>query len=715
MADAPLRIDTLVLRRELWSDAVTAAPAGATAFVAHGDDDDAVEEVRLFLVGALAITAPTPVMRHLLPGGTALAIIAVELRRVDLPAKLRTPIHAAIAVITVPDVVGDAAPRGTWVFVPALGHTFHAARGADLAVVVPDEIRRVIAASDLSPAAWLKLLPPAASELVPIAVELDLRGAGSIANRRTLLEDERRRRAERTLDEVGARWEPSEAPRQLPARAREAGALRALLAGRERLSVLVLGDEGVGKTALVRAWADQPGRRALWVTSTAQLVAGASGLGQWQERIAGVLAAAELLDAALYLDDFDGLFAERPEEGGFHLAQVLRRWVTGNRVRLLGELTPAALDRAERREVSLLGAMTRLKLEPLDAAVTDQVCRALVATWAQTQPQRPTVDPDAVPVVIELARRYLPYRAFPGKAVRFLEELRAVHDGERAIDGAPRRLGVEETYDGFALVTGIPAFLLRDDRALLVDAVIARFRARLVGQDEAVRRVAETICIVKARLQPADRPLATFLFVGPTGIGKTELAKSLAHLLFGAEDRMVRFDMSEYTDPWAAERLIRGSGQGDGLLTARVREQPFCVVLLDEIEKAHPAVFDLLLQVTGEGRLTDARGRTTYFHNAIIILTSNLGTRGGKAALGIAAGDIADRDRQAELERYRSAVAGAFRPELIGRIDRVIAFHRLGREEVARVARLALARLGERRGLVQAGLALPTCSRPPPG
>ena len=233
-----------------------------------------------------------------------------------------------------------------------------------------------------------------------------------------------------------------------------------------------------------------------------------------------------------------------------------------------------------------------------------------------------------VPTAVELARRYLPYRAFPGKAVRLLEELRVAHDAERDESGAGRVLGDAELYAAFSWATGIPIALLDDDRADRARRSRSpQLRRRMVGQDAAVRRVAEAICVAKARLAPADKPLAILLFVGPSGVGKTELARSVAAYLFGAPDKMVRLDMSEYTDPWAAERLFGGTVGDEGRLTAAVRSQPFGVVLLDEIEKAHPSVFDLLLQVLGEARLTDGRGRTTYFHNAIIVLTSNLGTR----------------------------------------------------------------------------------------
>ena len=282
--------------------------------------------------------------------------------------------------------------------------------------------------------------------------------------------------------------------------------------------------------------------------------------------------------------------------------------------------------------------------------------------------------------------------------MRLYEELRAVHEAEVTDDGLPKPIGPHQVYRAFSTRSGIPLFLLRDEQAVKHAEVEAYFRRRVIGQVEAIRRVAQTLCVVKAGLQPPAKPLANFLFIGPTGVGKTEVAKTLARFLFGGTDRMVRFDMSEYMDPLAAERLIRGTERDEGELTRKVRQQPFCVVLLDEIEKAHPAVFDLLLQVCGEGRLTDARGRTTWFHNAIIIMTSNLGAAHRRPDTGF--GGTEGTLEAAEDRYYIEQVDKHFRPEFVNRIDRVIPFRALGREEIAEVAEVSLARIKERDGLL---------------
>jgi ATP-dependent Clp protease ATP-binding subunit ClpC len=343
--------------------------------------------------------------------------------------------------------------------------------------------------------------------------------------------------------------------------------------------------------------------------------------------------------------------------------------------------------------------LRRVRVEPLGE---EETVAAMRASGARRRARgEPSLSPSAAAALVELCARYLPYEAFPGKAARVEEELCAerVRAGYDAAEGAPL-MGADEVYTAFARRTGVPAFLLREDEALRREQITAHFGARVIGQAEAVGRVADALCVVKARAQPPGKPLATLLFVGPTGVGKTEVAKQLAVFLFGSPDRMARFDMSEYMDATAAGRLIRGVGRQSGELTRRVRDQPFGVVLLDEIEKAHPAVFDLLLQVLGEGRLSDARGETTYFHNAIIVMTSNLGAAAGGARPGFGAEALGER------ARYGEAVEKAFRPEFVNRLDAVVPFHALGQEEIVEVARVALDRAAERVGLAQRGVGL---------
>ncbi len=702
-----LQFTTIAVRRVLPSEHHELAPVVSPSITSYGTEDRTALELSLALSELPDEARPTTVARYLLPDGVRLEELQVELGRTELPGRLGRSHPVTITVIVVPEPRPDATPAGHWVFIPVIDHACYVARNEDLAKRVAAELAVLPAALALDIDGWRRLITWAPASLESITVELATTPLAQAHGRKALADAERKRLARATLDGAGRLVEPSDPPHPLVGRDELLGELTRILDGRQRRGVLIVGEEAAGKSALVMAWAATHARgstppRPMWATSAAELVAGASGLGEWQARIAAVLAAAETLDAILYFDDFGAVFADRPDEGGVELGAAMRRHIVDGRVRVIGELTAVALDRAERRDVSLIGSMLRVAVPATDPAVTVEACQAWAKYWAQTQPHRPQIAQAAVPTAVELARRYLPYRAFPGKAVRLLEELRVAHDAGRDSTGVGAVLGEPELFAAFSWSTGIPLALLADDQSLSRDEVVAALRRRMVGQDAAVRRVADAICVAKARLQPADKPLASLLFVGPSGVGKTELARSVAAYLFGAPERMVRLDMSEYTDPWAAERLF-GSDGNEGRLTSAVRSQPFGVVLLDEIEKAHGSVFDLLLQVLGEARLTDGSGRTTFFHNSIIVLTSNLGTRGARGKLGLGP-ERSDEER--DERRYRDAVLGAFRPELINRLDQIVVFHALRPDEIARVADIAISRLAERRGFTQSGAIL---------
>lgn len=320
------------------------------------------------------------------------------------------------------------------------------------------------------------------------------------------------------------------------------------------------------------------------------------------------------------------------------VAALLKTVPERRHVRVIGEMTPEAFRVLREKDRSFADAFHVIRISELSA---DDNLRVLFSEQRRLETRhRCRFSIESLPAVIDLQRRYARDVAFPGKAANFLKRLAVRIEGEAQPDassdkaGTPAVISRERVLDAFHQQTGLPRSFLDQQQTLASDHVAQKPRERFVGQPDAVKAAVEIIAIARARLNDPTRPIASLLLLGPTGVGKTEFAKSLAAYLFGHADRLLRFDMNEYVSPNAVPQLVGTFAQPEGLLTAAVRRQPFAMILFDEIEKGHPDVFDLLLQVLGEGRLTDARGRTTDFSNTIIVLTSNLGTQRSESGLG---------------------------------------------------------------------------------
>ncbi len=701
-------IRTRILVRELASGEVLAVPVCAPERASFGDEDDALLEQQMFLAEHLGAAAPEVVARFALPADTRLHVTRVLVPREELPHAVAITREIEIPCVVIPSTA--RAKNDSWVMIVPLDYTFFVPAGEDIGTAVTSEVLRLVAAEEAGALFYLGLLPGVTERLEPLDVKLERGEAGpagrAATHRKALAQREKRKHAALVLESVATLLDADDERRPVLGRDADKQLLASILGGEERQSVVIVGEPKVGKTALLRAWlaaeADAGRARLVYATSGAQLIAGMSGLGQWQERVRRVMEATHTLDAVLYFDDLADLFSERAH--GIDLAGAMKPFLEEGKVRLVGELAKDRAEQVESRHVGFFSCTSRIRLEPMTRVQALVAVRARAVHDGKHAPHRVQASDAALVAICDLAERYLPYEAFPGKAARLYDDLRASHEvgRSRREDEKPPLLQAADVFEWFSVRTGVPTFLLRDDAALRSETVLAHFDRRLVGQEEAKARVQGTISVVKAGLQPTGKPLATFLFVGPTGVGKTELARATAELLFGHADRLVRFDMSEYTDPWAAERLIRGTERGDGLLTRKVREQPFSVVLLDEIEKAHPAVFDLLLQVCGEGRLTDGRGKTAYFHNTILIMTSNLGAAHRRGAVGFEG----ERAGATDDAYYTKEVEKTFRPEMVNRIDRIVAFRHLSREEIRSVTRLSVERVRTRRGLSKATIDL---------
>jgi ATP-dependent Clp protease ATP-binding subunit ClpA len=477
-------------------------------------------------------------------------------------------------------------------------------------------------------------------------------------------------------------------------REREVAELARLLAGSDRRPIVLVGPRQVGKTAIIhelvwRICAGKPerygGGRDVWLVSPARLISGMSYLGEWENRVLAIFGHAQAKDKVLYFDDLLGLFtAGVSSASDLNVAQVLKPVLEKRSVRVLAEITREAWQVLRERDRAFADFFHVIPVAETTEAETLHVLTSVTRLLEDSLGGEFSLA--VVPLVFDLFRRFGGDAAFPGKAAGFLKRL-AVRSGRGKVDACA-------VLSRFQEQTGLHPAFLGASSGMTRPEILARLREQVVGQDHALDAFADVLVKLKARLNDPRRPLGTFLLLGPTGVGKTQAAKALAKFLFGQDERLVRFDLNEYVDAAAAARLTGTPRQPEGLLTGAIRRQPFSVLLFDEIEKAAPEVFDLLLAVLDEGRLTDALGRVADFTHAIIVLTSNLGAREARSRLGFgaAAGDDLD-------EVFVGAAEKFFRPEFFNRLDRIIPFRALAPAQLAGIAQRLVHAVFAREGL----------------
>ncbi len=486
-------------------------------------------------------------------------------------------------------------------------------------------------------------------------------------------------------------------------RERELDFLAQVLLRRNKNNPVLVGEAGVGKTAIVEGFAQRmaspqapaPLRKCRIIElSVGSLVAGTKFRGEFEERILGIInEAAQNPDIVLFLDELHTLVGAGASGGdSLDASNIMKPALARGDIRCIGATTVEEYRRFIEKDPALDRRFDRVLVEEPTPKETLSILSGLRGSLEAHH--QAAIAPGALEAAIHLTVRHVPDRQLPDKAIDALDQtcarkrLESYAGGARA-DAGRIAIAEADVVTTVARWTGIPLErLTRESSAGLLD-LEEKLKARVIGQDHAVGVVARAMLTQRAGLAAPNRPLGVFLFMGPTGVGKTELARSLAELMFGDEKRLVRFDMSEYMEPHSAAKLI-GAPPGyvgyekEGLLISALRTRPHCIVLFDEIEKAHQQVFDLFLQIFDEGRLSGAQGRTADFTQAVVILTSNLrpSWEPPKRELGF---HSEDRETAPPVIDMRAALSGFFRPELVNRIDEIVAFRPLSRESLARI------------------------------
>ena len=550
-------------------------------------------------------------------------------------------------------------------------------------------------------------------------------------------------------------------------RAKEISRMMEILSRRTKNNPLILGDPGVGKTAIVEGLAQEIAagnvpenlmNMNIWTLDLPGLVAGAKYRGEFEERLKGVIAeATEADDIILFIDEMHTLIGAGSAEGSIDASSMLKPVLARGAFQIIGATTAEEFRKYLSKDPAFERRFQSIDVEEPSVEDTVAILTALAPRYEEHHHVRYT--PAAIEAAASLSHRYIQDRYLPDKAIDLMDEagarMRIAHNvapqavraaesdvarlkvaveeaaagddmnkaaelkeeqqaaeialGEaRAawtaqMDASPLIIDVPQIAEIVSVTSGVPVNDLTEDESRRLLECESVLKTRIIGQDEAVEAVAKAIRRSRSPLKDPRRPGGSFIFLGPTGTGKTELAKTLAEYLFGSKDALISFDMSEFASQYEVSKLI-GSPPGyvgheeGGQLTKAVRRNPYSVVLFDEIEKAHPDIFNVLLQVLDEGRLTDSQGKTVDFRNTVIIMTSNVGAReiAQDASVGFGTTGEAGLTGKEIKSRAMGELKRLFRPEFLNRIDDIVVFQKLAGESLTRIAELLVDDLRQR-------------------